>query len=88
MSSVVLKLIEAATNKRFQENKDDKHKVDAKFGWERYDVYFVIPVTNEKGEVVQSNKYVSTMIVRLDANGKKYLYDFINIKKGKCDPHG
>lgn len=88
MSMVILELVKKATNKRFQENKEKKHNVDAKYGWERYDVNFVIPVINENGEVIQSNNYTSTMIVRLDANGKKYLYDFINIKKGKCDPHG
>ncbi len=88
MSTVILELAKNATNKRFQDNKDDKHNIDAKYGWERFDVYFKIPVTNENGEVIQNNNYVSTMIVRLDADGKKYLYDFINIKKGKCDPHG
>lgn len=81
MSTVILELVKSATNKRFQDNKDDKHNIDAKYGWERFDVYFKIPVTNENGEVIQNNNYISTMIVRLDADGKKYLYDFINIKK-------
>lgn len=83
MSTVILELVKSATNKRLQDNKDDKHNIDAKYGWERFDVYFKIPVTDENGEVIQNNNYVSTMIVRLDADGKKYLYDFINIKKRK-----
>ncbi len=58
MSSVVSELIKTAINKWFKENKDDKHKADAKFGWERCDVYFVIPVINDKGEVVRKNNYV------------------------------
>lgn len=81
ISTVILELVKSATNKRFQDNKDDKHNIDAKYGWERFDVYFKIPVTNENGKVIQKNHYVSTMIVRLDADCKKYLYDFINKKK-------
>lgn len=88
MSSAILDIIKYSTNRRFQDNKEIKHSIDAKFGWERYDVKYAIPISNEKGCIIKYNYYTATMIVRLDANGKKYLYDFINIKKGKCDPHG
>lgn len=88
ISTIILELVKNAYNKRYVENKDEKHNVDAERGWERYDVDFAIPVYSDIGKFVYYNDYTCTMLVRLDKNGKNYLYDFINIKKGKCNPHG
>lgn len=37
-------MIMNATNRRWIENKDDKHKNNASKGWYRYDTYFEMPV--------------------------------------------
>ena len=40
-----------------------------------------IPVYDEEGELLRYNIFSSRMLVRCDADGKLYLYDFIRIKK-------
>ena len=62
--------------------------MDARYGWYRYDVRFAIAVYNEQGEVERYNVYKARMIIRHDADGKKYLYDIINIKKEPSTPLG
>lgn len=85
MSNVTEQLVTKAFNKRFVENKNIKHENDAKMGWERFDVNFGIKITNDNnGEYI--NVYCATMIIRIDKNGERYLYDFINIKKREVTP--
>jgi len=43
-SQVIGKMIVLATNRRWVENKDEKHKKNAEKGWYRYDTYFAMPV--------------------------------------------
>lgn len=88
ISNYVLELIRNAYNERHQENKSEKHSNDAKNGWDRYDVDVAIPIIDENGNNNYYNYYKITMIVRCDKDGKSYLYDFIDIKKGKCTPLG
>lgn len=85
-SQVIGKMIVIATNKRWIENKDEKHKKDAAKGWYRYDTYFGMPVkgSNEKEERI--NIYKATLVVRNSMKGL-YLYDVINIKKEASTPH-
>ncbi len=85
-SSAIKELIEIATNKKFTDNYADKHKVDAKFGWYRYDTRFGIPVYNDDGEVERYNIFKARIIARHDQNGKLYLYDIIRIKKETSGP--
>lgn len=80
-TQVIPELIKNATNITFQENKADKHKQNAKYGWYRCTVRFSLPTTNDKGEIVGSNAFQGRMVIRCDEDGKKYLYDIINIKK-------
>lgn len=54
---------------------------DAKFGWYRCTVRFSIPICDDKGNIVGCNNYQGRMIIRCDSDGKKYLYDIIDIKK-------
>ena len=54
-----------------------------KYGWYRYDSRFAIPVYDTDGEIERFNVFRVRMIVNHAANGKKYLYDMINIKKEK-----
>ena len=86
--SEIVNLVKNAYNERHQENKSEKHTNDAKFGWKRYDTSFSIPIFDDKGTIEYYNDYIATIVVRCDKDGNKYLYDFIDIKKGKCTPHG
>ena len=80
-------LIQVATNGEHSENVKRKHEKNAKYGWYRYDVRFALPVYNDKsGEVSHYNVYFARMLVRHDADGKKYLYDLIAIKKETSSP--
>lgn len=87
-AQAIPELIELSVNKSYQENLNPKHKLDARYGWYRYDVRFAIAVYNEQGEVERYNVYKARMIIRHDADGKKYLYDIINIKKEPSTPLG
>lgn len=64
-------MIEIATGRSWKKNTKEKHATDAKYGWYRYDTRFKV------GDDI----YNANILIRNDANGKKYLYDVINIKK-------
>ena len=74
-------MIEIATNKRWKEDFDNKHKKRAKNGWFRYNTRFAMPVMNDDGEIIGYNIYQAVLIVRYAADGRLYLYDVQNIKK-------
>lgn len=74
-------MIKAATNITFQNNTEEKHKSNAKYGWYRCTVHFTIPICNDKGEMVGKNAFHGRMIIRHDGDRKKYLYDIIDLKK-------
>lgn len=80
-SQAIPELIEIATNISFQENTDEKHKNNAKYGWYRCTVRFSLPICNDKGQVIGKNHYQGRIIIRHGSDGKKYLYDIIDIKK-------
>lgn len=79
-------LVQIATNKAEFEDYGHKHKTKAKLGWYRYDTRFGIPVYNEAGILERYNIFSSRMLVRCDANGKLYLYDFVRTKKETSSP--
>lgn len=82
-------LIQNATDREFSENIKKKHRKDAKFGWFRYIVRFALPVRDDKtGQVVRYNIFSARMLVRHAEDGKKYLYDFLGIKKETSSPLG
>lgn len=80
-AQVLPELIEISENKTYVENHAEKHKKDAKYGWYRYDARFAIAIYDRSGEIEKYNVFKVRMIIRHDENGKKYLYDLINIKK-------
>ena len=84
-AQVVADLIVTATNRRFVENKGEKHKNDAIYGWYRYDVFFSFAVMNEKEQEPRWNKYRATLVVRINDAGL-FLHDMINIKKEASTP--
>ncbi len=54
-SQGIPELIETASNKSFQENREKKHRGDSKNRWYRCDSRFAIPVYDEKGELERYN---------------------------------
>lgn len=72
--------------KRSLENRDPRHIRNAQYGWYRYDAYFELPVYDEDGEIERYNRFRATMLIRHSADGKKYLYDMLDIKKETSNP--
>ena len=81
MSQGIPQMIEIATEKRWKEDFENKHKKKAGNGWFRYSTRFDLPVMNEKGDILDYNVYQAVLIVRYAADKKLYLYDIQNIKK-------
>lgn len=69
-------LIEIAEEKRFSENKKERHARDAKFGWYRYDSKFAVPKADGK-DGNRYRVYDCSLVIRHDGDGKKYLYDVL-----------
>ena len=74
-------MIENATGKSYTENGKIKHSKDARYGWYKFDARFALPVFGSDGEVERYNVFHAAMIFRHGEDGKKYLYDIMNIKK-------
>ena len=74
-------MIEIATNREFSQNQKAKHDRDAKYGWYRYDTRFALPIFNNDGEIERFNVFNACLLIRHAADGKKYLYDILEIKK-------
>ena len=79
-------MIEIATGGNYKANDEEKHNRNAKFGWYRYDTYFAIPVHANDGEVDHYNVFHASLLIRHSEDGKKYLYDIIDIKKETSYP--
>ena len=77
-------MIEIASCGNYRENNEDKHRRNAKYGWYRYDSYFGIPVYDNEGKVKCYNVFHASLLIRHDEDGKKYLYDIIDIKKKRA----
>ena len=82
----VPELIKTATGKSFIHNKKTKHQKDAKFGWYRYESRFALPAIGDDGEVLRYNVFRVAMLIRHSEDGKKYLYDILEIKKETGTP--
>ena len=79
-------MIEIATGGNYKANEEEKHSRNAKLGWYRYDTYFAIPVHASDGEVDHYNVFHASLLIRHSEDGKKYLYDIIDIKKETSYP--
>lgn len=82
-AQIIPSLIENSTNRRWVENKESKHDMDAKLGWYRYDVYFSISVVFDGRK--SENCYKGTLVARINDSGV-YLHDIVNIKKEDSKP--
>lgn len=70
-------MVEIATNERWESPvHKEKHKVDAKYGFYKYDTRFAVKDRSGDYEV-----YDAELVIRHDADGKLYLYDVQGIKK-------
>ncbi len=85
-AQAIPEMIEISSNGIYSANEKEKHRLEARYGWYRYDSRFAIAVYNNLGEVERYNVFKARMIIRHDADGKKYLYDVINIKKEPRTP--
>lgn len=88
ISQGIPELIEIATDRRWKEDFENKHKKKAENGWYRYNTRFAMPITNGKGEIIEYNMYQAVLLVRYSADKKLYLYDIQNIKKKRDTHHG
>lgn len=79
-------LIKISSGLKYFPNKKKKHNNDAKYGWYRYESRFALPVFGEDGEILRFNVFHVAMLVRHARDGKKYLYDIMNIKKRNEQP--
>ncbi len=79
-------MLEIAFSGSYIENKKEKHAIDAAKGWYRFESRFALPVYGDNDEVERYNVFHIYLIIRHDQNGKKYLYDLINIKKETSKP--
>ena len=68
-------IINNATNRKYSNYKKTKHITDAKYGFYKYDTKFSFELNGKE------QTYSGTILIRNDANGKKYLYDILDIKK-------
>lgn len=70
-------LIEIAENRQWRGNTKKKHAQNARGGWYKYDVNFAVPQKQGKGY----DSYSAKLVIRLDADGRRYLYDLETIRK-------
>lgn len=84
-AQIIGTMIVNATNRRWIDNKDLKHKENASKGWYRYDTYFAVQVQGSNEKQMRLNQYKATLVVRKTSRGL-FLYDVINIKKEASTP--
>lgn len=75
LSKYLKEIISNSFDRRFVNYKKAKHVKDAKYGFYRYKIVFSIK------DDVKENIYEAVVLIRNDANTKKYLYDILDIKK-------
>lgn len=72
-------MIEIASGRRWEKTKHT-HNKDAKFGMYRYNSRFAFAVNGGNG-APNVHAYDVELLIRNASDGKKYLYDIVNIKK-------
>lgn len=72
-------MIEIASGRRWEKTKHT-HNKDAKFGMYRYNSRFAFAVNGSNG-TPNVRAYDVELLIRNASDGKKYLYDIVNIKK-------
>jgi len=82
----IKEMLEIATEKRYRQNREEKHTQDAENGWYYYTTRFAMPVYQDENSTGQYNVYSACFLVNHASNGKLYLYDLVDIKKEASTP--
>lgn len=82
----ILELVEIAGEKRFCQNRKEKHAKNAKNGWYYYTVRFALPIYKDNKKTKECNIYSACLLVNCESGGKMYLYDIVDIKKEASTP--
>lgn len=73
-------LIEISTKKEWRPA-THTHNKDAKYGVYKYFTKFAFPIKDRRGNVTNVKCYDAELVIINSSDGKKYLYDMIEIKK-------
>ena len=76
-------MIEIATNRRWEKTKHMANK-DAKYGVYRYSTAFAFPV-KQNNKITNIKSFDAELVILNSSDGKKYLYDIVNIKENTAD---
>ena len=79
MAAGIGEAVEIATNRRWEKVKHPDNK-DAKYGLYRYNTSIAFPQYDSGGTLTQVHAYSADLVIRNASDGKKYLYDVVNIK--------
>lgn len=84
-SQGIPELITIADSPSKMDNEKVKHLSDAKYGWYIYKTRFALPVYGRGDNQILSEYklYSADLLVRHAEDGRKYLYDLINIERIK-----
>lgn len=82
----ICEMIEIAYEGGFSKNRKEKHTKDAKNGWYYYTTRFALPIYENESKTGEYNVYTACLVVNHASNGKKYLYDLVDIKKEASTP--
>ena len=80
-SQGIPEMLTIAHDKEYEENRKEKHSVDAKYGWYSYTTRFALPVYTENGSIERYNVFRAILLIRHAQDNKLYLYDIMKIKK-------
>ncbi len=83
---VIVEMLKIASERTYSVNMKQKHANDAAYGWYYYNTRFALPVYDNKEKTENLNVYTACLVVNHAANGKRYLYDVLDIKKEACNP--
>ena len=82
----IREMVGIASDKRFRENRKEKHSGDAANGWYYYTTRFAMPVYDNDTKTENYNIYSDCLVVNCTGKGRMYLYDLVDIKKEASNP--
>ena len=74
-------MVEVATGKSYRENNGEKHRNSARYGWDKFNSFFALPVYDNSGGLERYNVFHASLLFRHGNDNKVHLYDIIDIKK-------
>ena len=64
-------MLTIAHDKEYEENRKEKHSVNAKYGWYSYVTRFALPIYDKYKKIERYNIFRAIMLIRHADNGKK-----------------